>query len=684
LIEKGNSDLLGSTATRDGVNFAVWSSTADAVDLCLFDSNGQQTAALPLPGIDDNVHHGFVPGLRPGQHYGFRVRGEWAPAKGLRHNPAKLLIDPYARQLAGEFRWDYAVFDYASMEAPDEANTRDSAAFVPKCVVPDQTPRRDKGPQVPWSESIFYETNVRGFTMRHPAIDERTRGKFSGMCHGAVIEHLKALGVTSVELMPVQAWIDEHHLARVGLRNFWGYNTIAFMAPMQRLAGANPVAEFKDMVRTLHDAGLEVILDIVFNHTGESNGYGPTLCFKGIDNLAYYRTMPNDPAAYINDTGTGNTINADQGVVQRLVLDSLRYWSGDMGADGFRFDLAPVLGRHADGFSSSHPLLDAIASDPALAGVKMIAEPWDPGPGGYQLGNFPGRWAEWNDRFRDGARRFWRGDVGQAGEFARRLHGSADLFDDGNRSPSASVNLVTAHDGFTLLDVVSYVDRHNEANGEENRDGHAHNCSMNHGIEGPSDDPAINSARRQHRLNLLATLMFSQGSPMLLAGDEFGNSQSGNNNAYAQDNEIGWLDWRGIESDPEFFAQVSQLVSLRRELALLRVDDYIHDGLETDAGRVTIDWLGVDGEALQDHEWTEGRAKLVLLERVASELDREKLAIVVNGAAETQRFNLPDAVGRHWAMRFTSTTRGNALHRATFDAEPMSIALLVSRPDAVT
>ena len=367
--------------------------------------------------------------------------------------------------------------------------------------------------------------------------------------------------------------------------------------------------------------------------------------------------------------------------MQRLVLDSLKYWSGEMGADGFRFDLAPVLGRHADGFSSSHPLLEAIVSDPDLAGVKMIAEPWDPGPGGYQLGQFLAGWAEWNDRFRDGARRFWRGDVGQAGEFARRLHGSADLFDDGSRSPSASINFITAHDGFTLLDAVSYVERHNEANGEENRDGHAHNYSTNHGVEGPSDDPAINAIRRRHRLNLLATLLFSQGSPMLLAGDEFGNSQSGNNNAYAQDNETSWLDWRELDADPEFFAQVRQLVRLRRELALLRVDDYIHDGLDSDTGRITIDWLGVDGDPMQEHEWTEGRSKLVLLERKRSRKDREKLAIVVNGATEALRFSLPDAVGRHWSMRFTSTTSGNALHTTTFDAEPMSIALLVSRTD---
>ena len=681
MIERGDPEKLGATAIEDGVNFAVFSSTAEAVELCLFDADGRQTENHRLPGRDAHVHHGFLPGARPGQRYGYRVHGPWAPADGLRHNPAKLLVDPYARELAGDFRWDYAVFDYASMEEPHEANTRDSAPFMPKCVVTGALDAVPRSPGIPWSETIIYETNVRGFTMHHPALEEADRGTFRGLTHGAVLDHLKALGVTSVELMPVQAWIDEHHLARIGLRNYWGYNTIAFMAPMQRFAGSAPNTEFQDMVRTLHDAGMEVILDIAFNHTGESNRYGPTLSFKGFDNLAYYRTLPGDPETYINDTGTGNTINADEAVVQTLVIDSLEHWSGTMGVDGFRFDLAPVLGRHADGFSASHPLLEAIVDSPGLAGVKMIAEPWDPGPGGYQLGRFPGRWAEWNDRFRDGVRRFWRGDPGQAGDFAQRLHGSADLFDDGRRSPCASVNFITAHDGFTLLDSVSYVERHNEANGEENRDGHAHNYSLNYGVEGPSHDAGVNNARRQHRLNLLATLLFSQGTPMLLAGDEFGNSQGGNNNAYAQDNEIGWLDWHGLDDDPEFFAQVRQLVALRRELPLLRLGDYIHDGLETGDGRVTIDWLSVDGERMRDHEWTEGRTKLVLLERDNGPSDQEKLAIVINGSYEDLEFRLPAPVAATWTMRFTSTASGNALHTSSFAAAAMSVALLVTKAD---
>ncbi len=678
MIATGNPNELGATAHADGVNFAVWSSTADAIELCLFDAEGRQYVCENLPGRNGDVHHGFVHGIGPGQRYGFRALGRWAPQLGLRHNPSKLLIDPYARQLDGEFRWDYAVFDYASMELPGEANAHDSAPFMPKCVVAGATEAVARRQPVPWAETIFYEANVRGYTMRHTAIDEARRGRFSGMTHEAVLGHLRALGVTSIELMPVQAWIDEHHLARIGLRNYWGYNTVAFMAPMQRFAGADPIAEFQDMVRTLHDAGFEVILDIALNHTGEGSGLGPTLCFKGLDNLAYYRTVPGHPDQYINDTGTGNTTNADHPVVQQLVLDSLRHWANTMGVDGFRFDLAPILGRHADGFSSQHPLLNAIVNDPGLANVKMIAEPWDPGPGGYQLGQFPGRWAEWNDRFRDGVRRFWRGDPGQAGEFARRLHGSADLFDDGKRTPCASVNFVTAHDGFTLADCVSYAERHNEANGEENRDGHAHNYSTNYGFEGPSDNRIIRQRRRQHRLNMMATLLFSQGTPMLLAGDEFGNSQAGNNNAYAQDNEIGWLDWSGLEKDPEFFQQVCQLVRLRRELPLLRLGDYIHDGIDTDGSRVSIDWLSASGERMRDHEWTEGQSKLVLLERSTAAGVLEKLAIVVNGSNETLTFQLPQAVSSHWEMRFTSTASGNAIHSATFTAAAMSIALLVS------
>ncbi|MEM8815446.1 MAG: glycogen debranching protein GlgX [Pseudomonadota bacterium] len=677
-MEAGNPATLGAVADEGGASFAVWAGAAEYIELCLFASDGRETSRHRLPGLDDGVHHGYLPGAPAGQHYGFRAHGEWAPERGLRFNPAKLLIDPYARELRGEFRWHESVFGHVAETSPLERNNADSAAHVPRCVVRGAFEPLPPGPRIPWPDTIFYETNVRGYTMRHPALDEQSRGRFSGLTQRDVLGHLKALGVTSVELMPVMAWIDEHHLDRQGLRNFWGYNSLAFMAPMPRLAGNDPNGEFREMVRAIHDAGLEVILDVAFNHTGEGDGRGPTLSFRGFDNLAYYRTEPDSPSDYINDTGTGNTLNADHPAVQRIVLDSLRHWAITMGVDGFRFDLAPILGRHADGFSSRHPLLNAIANDPALAAKKMIAEPWDPGPGGYQLGQFPGRWAEWNDRFRDDVRRFWRGDAGMSGDFARRLHGSADIFDRESRLPYASVNLVSAHDGFTVRDVVSYERRHNEANGEDNRDGHAANYSINYGVEGPSDDENIQALRRRHRLNLLATLLLSQGTPMLLAGDEFGNGQGGNNNAYAQDNEIGWVDWSGLDDDPAFTDQVRELLWLRRELPLLRLADYIHEGLDTPTGRVGIRWLSPDANPMEEHEWHHGSSKIVLLDRDGGAERREQLAIVVNGSSDDVRVTLPAAAASPWHLLFCSAEPAAILEDSELTMIRQSIALLAS------
>lgn len=646
-MQRGRSDTLGATPDRDGVHFALYSSVAERVELCLFDDNGNQTRRLDLPDCTDGVWHGFEPGLGAGQRYGYRVHGPYAPDRGLRCNPSKLLVDPYARQLVGEFRWIDAVFG---------DNDVDSAATVPLCVVADDREPLVRGAGTPWADTIFYELNVRGYTMRHPAVDEAARGTFAGLNNRDVLDYLKALGVTSIELMPVHAFIDEHHLAQQDLRNLWGYNSLNFFAPMARLAGTavDPIGEFREMVRSIHDAGLEVILDVAYNHTAEGDHRGPTLSFRGIDNRAYYRLVATDAAHYINDTGTGNTVDADSPVVQQLVLDSLRYWATVMGVDGFRFDLAAVLGRHADGFSTHHPLLKAIGGDAVLKERKLIAEPWDPGPGGYQVGNFPEGWAEWNDRFRDAARRFWRGDVDTGAELAERLHGSADLFEPSGRPPAASVNKITSHDGFTLLDVVSYEHRHNEANGEGNRDGHAHNYSMNYGVEGPTDDADVHAHRRQHRLNLLATLLFSQGTPLLLAGDEFGNSQFGNNNAYAQDNDIGWLDWGGLQRDPAFTQAVRDLLWLRREIPLLRIPDYVHDGLEH-AGRVTtVDWLNPDGSDRDDGHWRDTRAfTKLLIEDSGSEFTA--VAIMINGWKEGMDFALPAGVsGQGWRIAFSS------------------------------
>lgn len=696
-MRTGRPSPLGATPDADGVNFAIWSSVADAVELCFFDADGRQTMSCRLPGLDNHIWHGYIPGCKPGQRYGYRVHGEWDPASGKRCNPAKLLLDPYARAICGEFVWHPAVFDGTKTEHESRINKDDSAPYVPKSVVFDSPPALRGAPRIPWAETIFYEANVRGYTMQHPGVEEKLRGTFKGLTNKAVLAHLRSLGITSLELMPVQAFIDEHHLSKLGLRNFWGYNTISFFAPMPRLASAgsgrsphtahsahsaHAVLEFREMVNAIHDAGIEVVLDVAFNHTGESGTDGPTLAFRGIDNLAYYRTLPGDPARYINDTATGNTLNADHPVAQNLVLDCLRYWASEMGVDGFRFDLAPILGRHSDGFTGEHPLIARISNDPVLARIKLIAEPWDAGPGGYQLGNFPARWAEWNDRFRDGARRFWRGDPGQNGEFAKRLHGSADLFETAGKAPASSINFVTAHDGFTLTDVVSFANRHNEANGEDNRDGHAHNYSNNHGAEGLTANTAINLARRQHRLNLLSTLFLSQGSPLLLAGDEFGNSQQGNNNAYAQDNPIGWIDWRGMENDSDFTDCVRTLIRLRLENPVLRMDAYLHDTLDTDAGRVTLEWLRSDGEPMTENDWSAGRPMLVVFKLAQEESKIVQLAIAVNGTKENADFQLPVPVDQAWRLEFSSARDADQLAHNRIASAAQSISVL--RLDAQT
>ncbi len=448
--------------TADGTNFALYSRAASAVELCLYDTHGTETRRYRLPECTDGVWHGYLPGCAPGQLYGYRVHGEYAPESGRRCNPHKLLVDPYARALHGEFRWHPAVFDYVTGETGAwQLNALDSAPYVPKSVVlHEQAAPVAAAPAIPWAESVFYELNVRGYTMQHPAVPAADRGRFAGLSNAAVLEYLRALGVTSIEIMPVHWFIDEQALCARGLRNLWGYNSINFFAPASRYATTNAIGEFRAMTDAIHRAGMEVILDVAYNHTGESDRFGPTLSMRGIDNLGYYKTA-GPMREYINDTGCGNTLDADSPIVQRLIIDSLRYWAKDMGVDGFRFDLATVLGRHDHGFSQFHPLLQAITADPLLRDRKLVAEPWDPGPGGYQLGGFPGGWAEWNDRYRDSVRRFWRGDAGSAGEFARRVHGSADLFEPRERSPAASINFVSSHDGFSLADTVAYEHRHN-------------------------------------------------------------------------------------------------------------------------------------------------------------------------------------------------------------------------------
>jgi glycogen operon protein len=679
-METGSPAPLGATPDTDGVNFAVYSSVAESVELCLFDDEGNTAGTHDLPACSKGIWHGYLPRCKAGQRYGYRVYGRWRPEDGDRCNPNKLLVDPYCRELSGDFTWHDAVFDYIPGARKPTMSPLDSAPFVPKSVVrAPQARSRTRRPAIAWADTVIYETNLRGFTMRHPAVPEAARGKFAGMRHRDVLAYLRSLGITAVELMPVQAYIDEHHLAKRGLRNFWGYNTIAFFAAMPRFGAADPCGEFADMVNAIHDAGLEVILDIAFNHTGESDQFGPTISLRGLDNSAYYRLESDDPGTYVNDTGTGNTLNADSPQVRSLVLDALRYWSGEMQVDGFRFDLASILGRHADGFSAEHPLLHLVSEDAQLRDVKLIAEPWDPGPGGYQLGHFPDRWGEWNDRFRDSVRKFWRGDPKMNGEFARRLHGSADIFDREGRAPFNSVNFVTSHDGYTLADLVSYEHRHNEANGEDNRDGHAHNYSCNHGIEGETDDAAINEQRRRHRLNLMATLLFSQGTPMLLAGDEFGNSQQGNNNAYAQDNELGWLDWSCLEEDPEFADEVRELVHLRKEWPLLRLPRYLHGETDVGASKMNVHWLNARGKEMDEGNWSGPAGFKVLLAESSVGGKRSRVAVLINNRDEDVDFRLPNGdPTRQWRIAWSIDQLELEKDGRTVIAPPRSISLVVS------
>ena len=666
VVEPGSPETLGAHVVDGGVNFAVFAPAAERVQLCLFDSQGRESSRHELPGDTNGVRHGFVPTLGAGQQYGFRAAGRYEPVAGLRFNEQKLLLDPYAREIAGNFVWHDAVFDYDRKREDDTlvASELDSAPWVPRSVVTGPEGRAVSHCRRDARETLIYELNVRGFSMRHPAIPEAQRGKVAALGNREVIAHLKALGVTTVELMPLHAFVDEEFLARRGLRNFWGYNPVAFFAAEARYLGSDGTAGLRAAIATLHDANIEVVLDVVFNHTAEGGRRGPTLGFRGLANADYYRLLPLDRSEYINDTGCGNTVNTDSPVVRRLIVDCLRYWVTEIGVDGFRFDLATALGRTTNGFNGEHPLFAEIAREPALRGAKLIAEPWDVGPGGYRLGGFPGDWAEWNDQFRDMTRRFWRGDTGVTPDFARRLHGSAFIFEEGGRGPDASVNFVASHDGFTTADLVSFERKHNEANGEHNRDGHEHNFSSNHGVEGATGDLAIQEARRRHRLSLLATVLFAQGTPMLLAGDEFGHSQGGNNNAYAQDNETGWLDWGGLARDPEFFAEVCALTALRRELPLLAQSQYRHGALAMSTGLRDIEWHDAGGQTLDADAWDTVRTFGLLLSRPD---DRGgdgdpvlAVSLLFNAGDADCEFRLPEVpVAGTWRLRWISTGEGD-------------------------
>ena len=652
-IEAGDFTVLGATPDGKGTNFALFSSSAERVELCLFDESGKhETARVTLPEYTNEVWHGYVPGVGAGTRYGFRVHGPHDPENGLRFNGNKLLIDPYAREIAGEVDWSGPHYGY-DIEAEDDKdlsfNDVDNADTMPKCVVTDFRAEPANKLQIPWERTIFYETHAHGFTVSHPAIDQEKRGTFDGLSDRAVIEHIKSLGVTSVELLPIHNFVDDHNLVVAGKRNYWGYNTIGFFAPQQRYLGQGGVESFRSMVRKFHDANLEVILDVVYNHTAEGNELGPFLSFKGIDNAAYYRLMPDDKRFYVNDTGCGNTVNCSHPRVIQMIIDSLRYWTEVMEVDGFRFDLASVLGREADGFKQEGGFLCAIGQDPVLKKVKLVAEPWDIGPGGYQVGGFPPGWAEWNDKYRDQIRSYWKGDEGTTRDLAARMTGSGDLYDHRGRRPWAGVNFITAHDGFTLNDVVSYNEKHNEANGEDNNDGSGNNYSFNYGVEGETEDEAIIAVRERQKRNMLTTLLLSHGTPMILAGDEFGRGQKGNNNVYCQDNELGWVNWDEIDDkDWALKSFVARVIEIRQTMPIFRRSNF-RDGS-------VIRWINPVGGDQTPESWDDEGALAIgmLVQEQASEESEEKGAetlVLFNSFDGEIRFRLAEkSNGQAWTV----------------------------------
>ena len=674
-VREGRPFPLGATWDGLGVNFALFSANATKVELCLFDIDGkQELERVELPEYTDEVWHGYLPEARPGTAYGYRVHGPYEPDAGHRFNPNKLLIDPYAKQIVGALNWGPELFGYV-LDSPDKDlsfDERDSAPLMLKCRVIDPafTWGQERKPAVPWERTIVYEMHVKGFTKLNQHIPAAARGTFAGLAHSRVAEYLRTLGVTSAELLPVHAFVDDSYLIEKGLRNYWGYNSIAFFAPEPRYLHSPFANEFKEMVNQFHAAGIELILDVVYNHTAEGNELGPTLSLKGIDNANYYRLMPDEKRYYINDTGTGNTVNLSHPRVLQMVADSLRYWATEMRVDGFRFDLATILAREPYGFDEGGGFLDACRQDPVLSSVKLIAEPWDIGPGGYQVGQFPPGWAEWNDKFRDTVRSFWKGDEGKLPDFAARISGSGDLFNKRGRRPWASVNFITAHDGFNLNDLVSYNDKHNEANGEENRDGHSNNHSWNHGVEGPTDDPVIKELRARQQRNLLATLLLSKGTPMILAGDEFSHTQSGNNNAYAQDNAMTWLDWERITPEGRDLLEFTRkLIAVRKAYPILYRGRFAVGQYNEELDVKDVTWLSPTGQEMDQGQWEDAKAKCfgMLLDGRAQPTgikrrgDDATLLLVTNAHHDVVEFTLPEVPdGKCWFRLIDSNVAGKA------------------------
>ncbi|SEN34030.1 glycogen operon protein [Stigmatella aurantiaca] len=666
----------GATYDGTGVNFAIYSQVASRVEVCLFDpaNPSKEIGRFDLPEVTEFVWHGYIPGMEPGTLYGFRVHGPYDPAKGHRCNPHKLLLDPYAKALHGEVDWKQPVFGYTLGHADGDLarDEQDSAAGVPKGVVVSDffDWGNDHRPEIPWRKTVIYEAHVRGLTMLHPAVPEHQRGTYAGLSHPAVIEHLLKLGVTSVELLPVQEAADDSFLNDKGLSNYWGYSTLCYFSPHQRYASrrtpGSQVAEFKSMVKALHAAGIEVLLDVVYNHTCEGNHMGPTLSLKGVDNTAYYWTMP-DPRYYLDFTGCGNSLNASLPQAARLIVDSLRYWVEEMHVDGFRFDLATTLGRQAAGeFSPNAPLFQIINQDPVLNRVKLIAEPWDVGMGGYQVGKFPAPWREWNGKYRDALRRYWKGDENQAGEVGHRLAGSSDMFQEAKRRPQATINFVTAHDGFTLHDLVTYSHKHNEANGEHNRDGADDNQAWNCGVEGETEDANIIALRERQKRNLLATLFLSQGVPMLVAGDEMGRTQKGNNNAYCQDNELSWVNWNLDARGKALLEFSSRLIQFRHRQPVLQRRRFFQGERIWDSRSKDLTWYRPDGTEMSPEDWQKpfvrslafqlGGDAIPTLDERGQRVIGDGLLVLLNAHHEPVRFTIPAAAeGRQWVLEFDTS-----------------------------
>ena len=656
-MRAGHAYPLGATFDGEGVNFAVFSQHATRVTLCLFDPSGTEVQVIPLPEREGHVWHGYIPGMRPGQQYGYRMHGPYAPEMGHRFNANKLLIDPYAKQLTGHPVWNDALFGFVKghKDADLSFDTRDSAPFMPRSIVVDPAFSwgRTVSPDHDLDDTILYEAHVKGMTAGRRGIENP--GTFRAMASDPMLDHLTDLGVNAIELLPVQAFVNDQFLVDKGRTNYWGYMTYGFFAPDPRYMQNADIAEFQQMVARFHRAGIEVILDVVYNHTAEGSETGPTFSFRGLDNASYYR-LAEDPRYYSNETGCGNALNLDNPFALRLVMDSLRYWAEVMHVDGFRFDLCTTSGRTSGMFDRDGPFFRAVRQDPVLNRLKLIAEPWDIGDGGYQLGAYPAPFAEWNDTYRDEVRQFWRGDAGKVAAMASGLTGSAQYFDHDGRAATSSVNFLTAHDGFTLQDTVSYATKHNEANGEDNRDGHAHNASDNFGVEGPSNDPEVLAARARRKRNLIATLLLSQGTPMILAGDELGNSQAGNNNAYCQDNPLGWVTWDG--ADPDFLTFFKQAIAFRKAHPILRQRRFLHAQVRPVDGAPDLLWRRADGAAMAQTDWDDTALRLLVAEiRMASGspeyVQREGALLVVLNAGPQATITLPEtAAHHHWVRQF--------------------------------